>query len=117
MLTKMGYVVTGRTDAAQALREFKEKPLAFDMVITDLGMPGMSGIDFAAQLLSVRPTLPVIITSGFVRPDDVERARAIGIDEIVLKPNTVEEMAHLFAARLAAARQTAKVDDEVRAIE
>src|SRR5690606_31926873 len=94
----------GHTDAREALREFARDPYRWDLVISDLGMPGMSGLDLAAELLRIRPDLPLMLTSGYVRLEDAERARMIGAEDIVLKPNTVEEMAPLVLERLASAR-------------
>ncbi len=104
MLQRMGFQVEGFTDPSQALREFQRDPQRWDMVITDLGMPGMSGLDLAAELLRIRPDLPLMLTSGYVRIEDAERARMIGAEDIVLKPNTVEEMGPLIVSRLEATR-------------
>jgi CheY-like chemotaxis protein len=105
MLTRLGFQVDGRTDAREALVEFERDPHRWDIVISDLGMPGMSGLDLAAEVLRIRPDLPLLLTSGYVRIEDAERARLIGADDIVLKPNTVEEMAPIILSRLAAARK------------
>jgi CheY-like chemotaxis protein len=104
MLKRMGFQVEGFTDPTQALREFERDPQRWDMVITDLGMPGMSGLDLAAELLRIRPNLPLMLTSGYVRIEDAERARMIGAEDIVLKPNTIEEMGPLILSRLEASR-------------
>jgi CheY-like chemotaxis protein len=61
-------------------------------------MPQQSGFDLARSILSLRPDLPVILTSGYVRPDDQATAAAIGIRAFILKPNTVEELAVTLAA-------------------
>ena len=106
MLRRMGFQVEGFTDPSEALREFKSDPQKWDMVITDLGMPGMSGLDLAAELLRIRPKLPLMLTSGYVRIEDAERARMIGAEDIVLKPNTIEEMGPLIVSRLEASRGT-----------
>jgi signal transduction histidine kinase/CheY-like chemotaxis protein len=104
MLKRMGFQVEGFTDPRQALHEFERDPQRWDMVITDLGMPGMSGLDLAAELLRIRPGLPLMLTSGYVRIEDAERARMIGAEDIVLKPNTIEEMGPLILGRLEASR-------------
>jgi CheY-like chemotaxis protein len=62
------------------------------LVITDLSMPGMSGFELAREILARRPEMPVIMTSGYVRPQDEETARLLGIRAVVLKPGTVEEL-------------------------
>ena len=93
LLERLGYKVTGETDPLAALRRFREEPGSFDAVITDVAMPGMSGFDLARELLTLRPELPVIVTSGYIRPEDEEAAKEIGVRAVVLKPDTVDEMA------------------------
>jgi CheY-like chemotaxis protein len=92
MLSKSGYIVSGATDPTQALAEFAAHPDVFDAVVTDLSMPGMSGFAFAQEILAIRPNLPVFMTSGYVRPDDEEQARNVGIRNLILKPSTLEEL-------------------------
>jgi len=91
MLERLGYRVTGCTCAADALKAFREAPDEFDLVITDLNMPGTSGLHIAAELLKVRPNLPVMLCSGHVTEDLQQRARNTGIRELFYKPNTIEE--------------------------
>ncbi|HVN87408.1 MAG TPA: PAS domain S-box protein [Candidatus Binatia bacterium] len=92
LLTPLGYRVTGHCDAAAALREFQRHPSDFDAVVTDLAMPGMSGFDLARAVQSLRADIPIVVTSGFVRPEDEVAARQLGIRDVVLKPDTVEEL-------------------------
>jgi CheY-like chemotaxis protein len=92
VLERLGYYVTGFTDAGQALARFRANPDAYQVVVTDLAMPGMSGVEFAEQVLKVRPQLPVVMTSGYVRPKDRERVLRTGVRDLLLKPNTVEEL-------------------------
>jgi len=100
MLERMGYHVTGFNDAAKALAAFGAAPQDFDLVLTDLSMPGMSGMDFARQILQMRPDIPVLLATGYVRNEDVEQARAIGIREVIWKPQTIGEMGDLLAQQL-----------------
>jgi PAS domain S-box-containing protein len=96
MLERLGYRVTGFTDPAAAVRAFGESP-QFDAVVTDLSMPQMSGFDLAAAIKAVRSDVPVVMTSGYVQAPDEERAQQIGVKKIILKPNTVEELAQSLA--------------------
>ncbi len=96
MLKRLGYKVSGFTDAGSALREFRNAPENFDVVITDLSMPSMSGFEVASKLLAVRPKLPVILTSGYLRPEDQERAQRLGIEHFLQKPHSVEEVAQVL---------------------
>lgn len=92
VLERLGYRVIGYTDPCEALQAFQIDPEAYQVVITDLSMPTMSGIDFAREVLIARPNLPVVMTSGYVRPRDRELVKEVGVRELLLKPNTVEEL-------------------------
>lgn len=92
ILTRLGYHVTGCEQPAEALQKFRAAPHDFDVVVTDLSMPGMSGFDIARELRSIRADIPVLMTSGYVRPEDRETAHARGIRDLILKPNTVDEL-------------------------
>jgi len=92
ILRRLGYEITGCTDPAEALQAFRSNPRAFDVIVTDLSMPGMSGFDLARGLLEIRPDVPVVMTSGYLRPEDQETAARVGIRALILKPNTVEEL-------------------------
>ncbi|HXG47232.1 MAG TPA: response regulator, partial [Methylomirabilota bacterium] len=94
-LERLGYRVTGCTRAEEAIATFRARPQDFDLVVTDFNMPGMSGLDVARQILSIRPDAAVVMTSGYLRTGEVEAARAVGIREVILKPGTVEEMGPL----------------------
>jgi CheY-like chemotaxis protein len=94
ILERLGYRVAGFTHPEEALAVFNERPNEFDVAVTDLSMPGMSGFDLARVLRKARPDLPVLMTSGYVRPEDRAAARDLGIHDFILKPNTVEELGH-----------------------
>jgi PAS domain S-box-containing protein len=100
MLERMGYHVTGFNDAEKALAAFAAAPQDFDLVLTDLSMPGMSGMEVSRQVLQIRPDIPVLLATGYVRNEDVEQARAIGIREVIWKPQTIGEMGDLLAQQL-----------------
>jgi PAS domain S-box-containing protein len=100
LLERMGYQVTGFNDSAQALAAFKTAPGDFDLVLTDLSMPGMSGMEVSRRMLEIRPDIPVLLASGYVRNEDVEQARSIGIREVIWKPQTIGEMGDLLAQQL-----------------
>lgn len=96
LLERQGYRVSGFTDARAALACLQHTPDAFDAVITDLSMPVMSGVDFTRAVLQLRPTLPVVMTSGYVRVEDRDSVLACGVRELLLKPNTVEELVEVL---------------------
>jgi len=93
VLERMGYRVTEFTAASQALEAFRSSPDDFDAVVTDLAMPEMPGHELVRELLRIRPDVPIIMTSGYIRPADSELARRLGVRDLILKPNDVEELA------------------------
>jgi PAS domain S-box-containing protein len=93
MLTRLGYRVTGYTDAVEALQEIRAHPEGVDAVVTDLSMPRMSGLDLAREALAIRPDLTVVITSGYMRPEDQTKAEKLGVRDVILKPTTANQLA------------------------
>jgi PAS domain S-box-containing protein len=100
MLERMGYHVTGFNDSAKALAAFETAPQDYDLVLTDLSMPGMSGMEVSRRVLQIRPDIPVLLATGYVRTEDVQQARVIGIREVIWKPQTISEMGDLLAQQL-----------------
>ncbi len=92
VLERLGYRVTGRSDAKQALAEFRADPMQFDAVVSDLSMPGMTGPELARAILATRPDMPIVLTSGYIRDEDMKIVRELKIRDLVLKPNTVEDL-------------------------
>jgi CheY-like chemotaxis protein len=86
MLERQGYRVTSRTDSLLALEAFVAAPSAFDLVVTDLTMPHMSGTDLAAKLLKIRPGLPILLLSGFTEAIAPEQLSSLGLRGFLAKP-------------------------------
>ena len=103
-LARAGYRVTGCDDPHAAIRLFAENAGNFDVVVTDLTMPAMNGFDLIQELRAVRPDVPVIMTSGYVREADQARAADLGIGRIILKPHTIDELSRELHARCAELR-------------
>jgi len=95
-LTRQGFRVTGCTEAVAALREFHRDPDAFDAVVTDLSMPGMTGFDCAREMLALRPDLPIVLTSGYIRPEDEAQALSLGIRAVCSKPTALNELGEIL---------------------
>ena len=93
MLENLGYEVTARTDSTEALREFSEKPQNFDLVITDMTMPHITGDELAQKLLDIKPDIPVILCTGFNEDITEEKALAMGIQKFVMKPVIKNDLA------------------------
>lgn len=92
ILVRGGYQVTTHTDPRDALDEFRKKPLDYDLVITDLTMPHMTGTDLAKRLLEVRPGMPIILATGFVGALTHEEIRKQGLWEMIQKPVAPSEL-------------------------
>ncbi len=101
MLERLGYTVTVRTNSLEALSTFKNQPEAFDLVITDQTMPGMTGVDLAQRMLKIRPDLPIILCTGHSNLISEEKARSVGIKGFALKPLTRKDIAEIIRKVLA----------------
>jgi PAS domain S-box-containing protein len=92
LLSRKGYRVTCCNSPTRALELLRADPFAFDVLVSDLTMPTLNGIDLIRAAKEIRPDLPAILTSGYVRDEDHARAVRAGIEHVILKPNTVDEM-------------------------
>ena len=86
MLESLGYKVTTRTSSIEALELFKAKAENFDLVITDLTMPNMTGDEFAKELIRIRPGIPIILCTGYSTRINPQHAATMGIRAFVSKP-------------------------------
>ena len=93
MLENLGYQVTARTDSIEALSEFSKQPQNFDLVITDMTMPHMTGDELAQKLLDIKPDIPVILCTGFNEDITEEKAMSMGIQKFVMKPVIKNDLA------------------------
>jgi PAS domain S-box-containing protein len=93
ILKRLGYDVTTRTSSVEALELFITQPDKFDLVITDMTMPNMTGDELAANLMEIRADIPVILCTGYSERISKDKAHAIGIKEFVLKPIIMRDMA------------------------
>ncbi|KAB2887819.1 MAG: PAS domain S-box protein [Desulfobulbaceae bacterium] len=101
MLARLGYRVTVETDSLAASALFHDNPDAFDLVITDQSMPGLTGIDLAQSMLQRRPDLPIILCTGYSTQVSEESARAMGVSAFALKPLVKKDIARLIRQVLA----------------
>jgi signal transduction histidine kinase/ActR/RegA family two-component response regulator len=93
VLESLGYRVSGITSSLQALEAFRAQPGGFDLVITDMTMPGLTGKELALELLAIRPDIPIILCTGFSEVVDENQAKAAGIREFIMKPYLVSDLA------------------------
>jgi CheY-like chemotaxis protein len=96
MLESLGYKVITKTNSIEALELFKAKADRFDLVITDMTMPQMTGEKLAIELMTIRPDIPVILSSGFSSKIDKSKAKLMGIRAFVSKPATKREFAEII---------------------
>jgi len=96
MLRRLNYDVVAYQHPGEALEAFRANPNEFDVVVTDMSMPQMAGPDLVREMLAIRPDIPIVMATGYIRPKDLEQARDLGIRELVLKPNTVAEMGEVL---------------------
>jgi CheY-like chemotaxis protein len=95
MLRRLGYRVTSVASGPEAIAAFVKEPKAYDLVITDQTMPGMTGLDLARHLLELQPGLPIILCTGYSTLVSNESAAAAGIRAFAMKPLAKREIATL----------------------
>jgi two-component system cell cycle sensor histidine kinase/response regulator CckA len=89
----LGYRVTVVTSSMGALRQLIARPDDFDLIITDMTMPRMSGYQLAVEAKKIKPGIPVILCTGYSKKISHEKIAAIGINALLMKPVAVSEMA------------------------
>ncbi|SMC82081.1 His Kinase A (phospho-acceptor) domain-containing protein [Desulfocicer vacuolatum DSM 3385] len=93
MLEHLGYAISAYTDPGEALKHFSEHPEAFDLVITDLTMPDMTGDKLAVELMKIQKDIRVILNTGFSESMTREKAKKLGIKALLMKPVSMETLA------------------------
>jgi CheY-like chemotaxis protein len=93
MLERLGYEVTTRTSSIEALELFRAKPDQFDLVITDMTMPHMTGDKLAQKIMKVRPDIPIIICTGYSERITEGTAKGMGIKAFAMKPIVLSDLA------------------------
>lgn len=94
LLEAIGYQVTPKTSGQDALNAFRANPDSFDLVITDMTMPNITGEMLAKEMNKIRPDIPVILCTGFSEKMSKERAAALGINGFLLKPVMMKDLSH-----------------------
>ncbi len=95
ILEELGYHVTGVTSSTEALELFRAQPDQFDLVMTDMTMPGMTGAELSQEILQIRADLPIILCTGLSEMINEEKAKAMGIREFAMKPLSLKNIAQL----------------------
>jgi PAS domain S-box-containing protein len=92
-LGKLGYNVTALNNSVEALNLFRSAPGSFDLLMTDMTMPNMTGPELVKIFLEINPNLPIILCTGYTDLMTAEDARRLGVKEFVLKPVSWQEIA------------------------
>ncbi len=96
VLERLGYHVTPKTSSVEALNAFKANPDIFDLIISDMTMPNMTGVQLAREIKAVRADIPVIICSGFSDQINEGTSKELGIQGYIMKPVIKKEIAKII---------------------
>ena len=100
VLARLGYEPVGFTSSAAALEDFRASPERFHAVLSDQAMPDMNGMELAQELRSIRPDIPIMLMTGFISTAMLERARGIGVRDVLAKPLVARDIARSLAGAL-----------------
>ncbi|MCD6292305.1 MAG: response regulator [Deltaproteobacteria bacterium] len=95
ILARLGYKITAINQSSEALTRFTSDPEKFDLIITDQSMPDLSGAELAVEILKIRPTMPVILCTGYSAVVNKEDALTIGIKKYLEKPVSIRELVQI----------------------
>jgi two-component system cell cycle sensor histidine kinase/response regulator CckA len=92
VFTTAGYAVTSCGDGAEALQAFRASPELAEVVVSDVTIPGLSGDRLARALHEIRPSLPVILMTGYSNMVSQQHARALGVNAVLEKPVDIDDL-------------------------
>jgi len=95
MLNYLGYQVETKTSSLEALELFREQPERFDLIMTDMTMPQMTGDRLTAEIMKIRPDMPVILCTGFSHKMTEKKAKQHGIKAFLMKPLVLRDLASI----------------------
>ena len=93
MFERLGYKIETATTPQDALELLRSNPDHFDLVITDMTMPQMTGVKLSEKLMAIRKDIPIIICTGHSSLVDEEKAKDLGLAAYVMKPIDMHETA------------------------
>ena len=96
MFERLGYHVTTRISSIDALEAFRANPNKFDLVITDMTMPNMTGDKLSAEIMKIRSDIPVILCTGFSEMMSKEKAATLGIKGFLMKPIVIKDLSQII---------------------
>ncbi|MEP5763816.1 MAG: response regulator [Halieaceae bacterium] len=104
MLDGLGYVVEAFSSSVDAATAFASDPDRYDLLLTDLAMPGMSGAELAERVQGIRPQLPVVVLTGFAGDSfSAEAGEHLNVKRVLIKPVSMDVLAVEIKAVLGAA--------------
>lgn len=92
-LSGLGYEITSFTESPAALDQFASHPDGYDLILTDMTMPRLTGKDLAREILKIRPDIAIVMCTGYSEDIDGKQAREMGIRKLVMKPIVKRELA------------------------
>ncbi len=104
LLSKLGYCVKAMTSSVEALELFKSSPFEFDLVVSDVTMPNMTGDKLAVEFMKIRPDIPVILCSGYNKKISDESLLMMGVKAFAFKPIVKADLARTIRTVLDNAR-------------
>jgi CheY-like chemotaxis protein len=102
MLESLGYRVVAYTSSQEALQRFEKTPHSFDLIITDMTMPNLTGEELSQAVLRRAPDMPIVLCTGFNENINEERARQLGIRRFIYKPIVRNTLADIVKQALKA---------------
>ena len=102
MLERLGYSVAARTSSIEALELFKVDPKRFDLVITDIVMPNLTGDRLAKKIMGIRKDIPVVLCTGYSEKFTRRNASEMGIHSFLMKPLVMRDLANTVRQALSA---------------
>jgi CheY-like chemotaxis protein len=102
LLGQLGYTVETRASAIDAIQAFRANPQKYDLVVSDMTMPRMTGEEMTRHIKAIRPDIPIILCSGFSDRIRAQATDALGVSAVLMKPVTYADLAHAVRQALGA---------------
>jgi CheY-like chemotaxis protein len=104
IIESLGYHATRCTQAEEALAQFSTAPGNYDLVVSDLAMPGMDGATLITELLKIRPELPIVVITGYMESARQRLLEKTPVRTVLRKPVSRDELSRAIAQQLQAVR-------------
>lgn len=106
ILQNLGYKIVGKSSAKEALKLFTSAPEDFDLILTDLTMPGLTGLELSVEAKKIRPEIPIILFTGYSDQVSKDAAVVAGINEYCMKPISMRDLSIVVGKFLGASMAT-----------